>query len=70
MADGVSPAVFGPVAPPAGQGVSRKEVLRRYREVLHKSSKDATHTPYLGDVVGLSVTVDEKTHHNLTELGA
>ena len=54
----------------AGQGVSREEVLRRYQEVLQRSSKDATTTPYFGDIVGLSVAADEKTHHNLTELGA
>ena len=53
----------------AGQGVSRKEVLRRYREVVRKSS-NAAPTPYFGDIVGLNVVTGEKTHHNLTELGA
>lgn len=46
------------------QGISRKEILKRYADVL----KDLPSKPYFKDVVGITIAVDESTQKRFVHL--
>ena len=50
---------------PTGPGVTRGQILQRYRSVLN----DPPPEPYLKDVVGLTIAVDAPTLERLKEVG-
>jgi Family of unknown function (DUF5829) len=54
---------WNPLPKETNRGVRRKDILKRYREVL-----PPTKGPVLNDVIGLTVAVDLATANNLSEL--
>ena len=56
-------ANWNPQAKGANRGITRKDILRRYSEVLTPMDE-----PYLEDVVGLTVAVDALAKDNLIDL--
>lgn len=57
-------AEWNPQASNRNEGVSRKQILERYADVL----KDTPRKPYLKDVVALTIAVEEPTQRDLVEL--
>jgi hypothetical protein len=53
-------ASWNPRPSETNRGISRKDVLKRYSEVL-----EPVNEPYLEDVTGLTVAADERTRDNL-----
>ncbi len=57
-------AEWNPQAGNRNEGVSRKQILERYADVL----KDTPRKPYLKDVVALTIAVDEPTQKDFVDL--
>lgn len=58
-------AEWNPQSNSKSEGVSRKQILQRYVAVL----KDKPARPYFGDVVALTVAVNESTQKRFAEMG-